>query len=59
MRKEVTAAIKAAKACSLPDEQELYTEIYSDGAGGSEYPAFTRAVEHNMSIGSDGQVIQA
>lgn len=59
VRKEVTAAIKAAKACSLPDEQELYTEIYSDGAGGSEYPAFTRAVEHNMSIGSDGQVIQA
>ena len=59
VRKEVSAAIKAAKACSLPDERELYTEIYSDGAGGSEYLPYTRAVEHNMSIGSDGQVIQA
>ena len=64
VRKEVTAAIKAAKNSSLPEEHELYTDIFSDGTRdldakreGSEYQKFTRQVEYVNSLGADGKPI--
>lgn len=64
VRKEVTAAIKTAKASSLPDDHELYTDIFSDGTRrndggimreGAEYQKFTRQVEYVNSLGPDGK----
>lgn len=54
IRKEVAEACKQAKASPLPTEEQLYTDILSDGKGGSEVPEFVRMPIYEQSLGHNG-----
>ena len=49
--KEVNAAAKKAKAGSEPAMEELFTDVWTDGKGGSEIPKHVRMPNYEQSIG--------
>ena len=49
--KEVNEAAERAKQGTLPEMQELHTDIYDDGTGKSEIPKFVRMPVYEHSVG--------
>jgi pyruvate dehydrogenase E1 component alpha subunit len=52
VKKGVDASAKLAAAMTPPPPEELYTDIYADGKGGSELPPFVRMPDPTKSIGA-------
>jgi len=52
VKKSVEAAAKAAHGGKVPPAEELYADIYTDGAGGPEFPPFIRMPDRMKSIGA-------
>ena len=51
IRDEVASAIKEALGGTQPPLEELYTDVLSDGKGGSEIPEFIRMPLYSQSSG--------
>jgi len=59
IRDEVQQELAKAKAGNFPPAEELYTHIYADEKGQTEYPPFIRMPDYHRSLRRDnGNLVQ-
>lgn len=59
IRDEVQQELAKAKAGNFPPAEELYTHIYADENGQTEYPPFIRMPDYHRSLRRDnGKLVQ-